>query len=333
MLVVLVLLLIVIRDYLVSLLLAMIFAGLLLPFYKRLLSRFKGRTSLSAIMVLVLFLLVIIIPLAIFAVQVVNQAAQVSTSVFEFIDQNMSRSGDPEWLIPKWLPYADKLLPYAQDIQDKIMSAMGDFVSIVVGGLGSATQKTFVFFIHLFVMCYGIYYFLIHGEKMVNNAHRYLPMTYEEVDMLVQNGLSISRATLKGALLIGAIQGALVGLGLWVTGIDGPIFWAAISMVLSILPSVGSALVYVPAGIYLIATGQTGAGIGLLIWGFGVVGTIDNFLRPYLVGKDTKISDLMILVSTLGGIGIFGLSGFVIGPVIVGLFMTISKIYIDAQKN
>lgn len=143
----------------------------------------------------------------------------------------------------------------------------------------------------------------------------------------MQVGLSVSRATIKGTLVIGVIQGALGGLGFAVAGLDNFVFWAAVMAVLSVLPGIGAMLVWVPVVAYLMMTGQMVAGVGLLLWCALVVGSVDNFLRPVLVGRDTEMPDLLILLSTLGGISFFGASGLVLGPMLAALMITVLAIY------
>ena len=145
--------------------------------------------------------------------------------------------------------------------------------------------------------------------------------------MLLERLTSVTRATIKGTLVIGIIQGTLAGLGFWAAGIDGSAFWGTIMAVLSIVPGIGSALIWVPAVIYLFITGQTLAATLLLTWCAAVVGTIDNVLRTSLVGKDAKMPDLLILIGTLGGLFLFGPIGFIVGPIVCGLFLTVWEIY------
>src|SRR5260370_29450233 len=144
---------------------------------------------------------------------------------------------------------------------------------------------------------------------------------------MVQRLSSITRATVKGTLVVGIIQGALAGIAFWVAGIGGAAFWGTIMAILSIVPGIGAALIWVPAVIYLFINGQVLAGTLLLGWCAAVVGTIDNILRPILVGKDAKMPDLLILVGTLGGLFLFGPIGFIVGPIVCGLFLTVWEIY------
>jgi predicted PurR-regulated permease PerM len=138
---------------------------------------------------------------------------------------------------------------------------------------------------------------------------------------------SITRATIKGTLVIGIIQGALAGIAFWIAGIEGAAVWGTIMTILSIIPGIGSALVWVPAAIILFITGQHLTAILLAAWCAAVVGTVDNFLRPVLVRRDAKMPDLLILIGTLGGLFLFGLIGFIVGPIVCGLFLTVWDIY------
>ena len=138
---------------------------------------------------------------------------------------------------------------------------------------------------------------------------------------------SITRATVKGTLVIGVIQGALAGVAFWAAGIEGAALWGTIMTILSIIPGIGAALVWVPAVIILFITGQSLTAILLAVWCAAVVGTVDNFLRPVLVGRDAKMPDLLILIGTLGGLFLFGLIGFIVGPIVCGLFLTVWDIY------
>ena len=138
---------------------------------------------------------------------------------------------------------------------------------------------------------------------------------------------SITRASVKGTLVIGIIQGTLSGIAFWVAGIEGAALWGTIMTILSIIPGIGAALVWVPAVIILFVTGQHLTAILLAVWCAAVVGTVDNFLRPVLVGRDAKMPDLLILIGTLGGLFLFGLIGFIVGPIVCGLFLTVWDIY------
>jgi predicted PurR-regulated permease PerM len=165
------------------------------------------------------------------------------------------------------------------------------------------------------------------GEDILRKILYYLPLEDKEEHLLLHRFTSVTRATLKGTAVIGIIQGGLAGAAFAVVGINSAVFWGTIMVVLSIIPGIGTGLVWVPAAIILIAGGSTAKGIGLAVFCAVIVGSADNILRPRLVGKDTEMHELLIFFGTLGGLVLFGVVGFIIGPIISALFVTIWEIY------
>lgn len=221
--------------------------------------------------------------------------------------------------------------------QGKIMEGVGNSAKIAGGFLvASVTQMTAgtaTFLLNLFVMFYAMFFFLKDGNRILEKIFYYMPLRHEDEVRILDRLTSVTRATVKGTLVIGLIQGALAGIAFWVAGIDGWAFWGTVMVVLSIVPGIGAALVWVPAVIYLFISGQNLAGTLLGIWCAAVVGTVDNVLRPRLVGKDAQMPDLLILIGTLGGLYLFGPIGFIIGPVACGLFLTAWDIYGTTFKS
>ena len=172
-----------------------------------------------------------------------------------------------------------------------------------------------------------MYFLQMDGDKLIRKILYYLPLNSDDENLMMDKFTSVTRATIKGTMLIGILQGGLAGGAFAVAGIDNAVFWGTVMAVLSIIPSVGSALVWIPAVIILIMQGDVGSGVGLLIFCAVVVGSLDNVLRPILVGKDTKMHELMIFFGTLGGIMMFGIAGIFIGPLIASLFVTIWELY------
>jgi len=209
----------------------------------------------------------------------------------------------------------------------KISELAGMVGSFLVNSVAAATRGTASFLLSTFVMLYAFFYFLLSGRELLEKVLYYIPLEPEDENLMVEKFLSVTRATLKGSLVIGIVQGLLAGAGFAVAGIEGAAFWGTVMAVLSIIPAVGTGLVWVPAVIYLFVVGKTGVAIALGVWCIVVVGTVDNFLRPALVGRDTKMPDLMVLISTLGGLFYFGAVGFIIGPVVAALFIAVWEIY------
>jgi predicted PurR-regulated permease PerM len=229
------------------------------------------------------------------------------------------------------LPYADQIQAQVQAYSTQIIEKMGELAgrvsSFLVNSLSAATRGTVGFLFQLFVMLYAMFFFLAGGRQVLDSGLRYLPLPEADKELMVDKFVSVARATLKGTFVVGVVQGGLAGLALAVVGIQGATFWGTLMVALSIIPALGTALVWVPAVVYLFAVGKTTSAIGLALWCSLVVGTVDNFLRPKLVGRDTKMPDLLILLSTFGGLSMFGIVGFVLGPIIAALFIAVWQIY------
>jgi predicted PurR-regulated permease PerM len=170
-------------------------------------------------------------------------------------------------------------------------------------------------------MLYLLFFLLRDGAALGARIGRAIPLETEHKRQLVTKFTTVIRATVKGNIVVAASQGALGGLIFWILGIQGPVLWGVLMAFLSLLPAVGAGLIWLPVAIYFLATGAVWQGVVLIAYGIGVIGLVDNVLRPILVGKDTKMPDYVVLISTLGGLALFGLTGFVIGPVIAALFM------------
>lgn len=315
-----------IRDYIVPLILAAVFAALMRPLYKRLVTWTKGKTNLSSALVTVLFLLIVIIPFLFLIIQIFNQALDLVQQMIPVLEEQVANPNQNTGL-PEWFPYRDQLNPYKEQITQELGTILQSVGNFALSGLGSLTTSTVIFSIKLFVTLYAMFTIFPNSDKLEDFTYQSLAFTRIEFAKLKERGISIARATIKGALLIAIIQGALMGVAFAIIGIPGVLFWAAVCTLLSLIPSVGSGIVFVPMCIYLFMNGQQTAAIGLLLWGVLIVGTVDNFLRPQLVGRDTQMPDVLILISTLGGITMFGLTGFILGPLIAGMFITVMDVY------
>lgn len=322
-----------IREFLIALVLAAIFSGLLYPFYRKILYTLKNRSALAASVTLIITAFTIGLPLAGFTGMVTSEAIQISKKarpiVKKALDNNLSLSEQ----LPDWLLLKEKLEPFHETIIKKVSEVTSAMGSWLVSSLSSATKGTFGFFMSLFIMFYAIFYFLIHGPKLLGSLASLLPLSEEDRTDVMSRGLTVTRASLKGIIIVGIIQGILVGLAFWVTGIEGAAFWGSVVFVLSAIPGLGAPLIWLPAAAYLLFTGSTGWGIGLVVWGVLVVGFVDNFVRPWIVGNDSKLPDLVILISILGGILSFGPVGIIIGPVIAALLDTVLTIYKKTFQN
>lgn len=321
-----------IRSFLLTILLAAILSGLAHPLYDRLRRRFGDRRALASAVTMFILVAVIVVPLLGFLGVVATQAIRVSESVGPWIQQQVSKPDALAGLFDR-LPFADKLAPYRDEILTRAGQLVGTVGNFVVSSLSAATRGTVNFLFHAFILLYTMFFFLMDGGRLLDRILYYLPLPPEDEARMVEKFVSVSRATLKGTVIIGVVQGTLAGIALALAGVQGAVFWGTLMTVLSIIPGVGTALVWGPAAIYLIATGHTGAGIAVLVFCGAIVSSVDNFLRPRLVGKDTQMHDLLILFSTLGGLLLFGVVGFIIGPILAALFVTVWDIYGTAFRD
>jgi predicted PurR-regulated permease PerM len=178
-----------------------------------------------------------------------------------------------------------------------------------------------------------LFFLLRDGEDLARRIRTAVPLHTNQKHQLFNRFTTVIRATVKGNVVVALAQGALGGLAFWVLGVHAPVLWGVVMTFLSLLPAIGSALVWVPVAIYFLLTGAIWQGISLIAFGVFVIGLVDNILRQILVGKDTKIPDYVVLIATLGGMAIFGINGFVIGPVIAAMFMAVWDIIASANQT
>ncbi len=321
-----------IRGFALAVLLAGIFAGMTYPLFCRLTRWFRGRKKLASIVTIFVVLVLIILPVTAFLGIVAAQALEIAQGVAPWVERQIAQPSEIERRLNE-IPFVQALAPYHDHIAAKLAEFAGKVGTFLVNSVAAGTRGTAVFFFQLFVMLYAMFFFLLDGKTLLNKILYLMPMTTEQEMKMVDRFTSVARATIKGTLIIGIVQGGLAGLAFGVVGIKGAAFWGTVMAVLSIIPGVGTALVWVPAVVYLAAIGRFSAAILLFIWCAAVVGTVDNLLRPWLVGKDTKMPDLLILLGTLGGLLLFGATGIIIGPIVAALFVTVWEIYGEAFKD
>ena len=325
----------VVKGFVLALIMAVVLTGLAMPAYRRLVKWLRGRETAAAAITVLLTVVVVIAPTILFLGVLVYEAGQVSESLDSGLKEYVSYVSRVDGLqqAVEDSPVLRKLLPYQDQIVEKAGQLAGQAASVVAQSMVAATQGTARFFLMLFVTLYAMIYFLKDGRAILDWLFALTPLSPADQQRLVTTFSSVSQATLKSTLVIGIVQGGLAGAAFAVVGIEGAVFWAAIMALLSILPGIGTALVWVPAVIYLALIGRYEAAICLTLWCAVVVGTADNLLRPLLIGQDTEMPDLMVFLTTLGGIVIFGAVGLVIGPVVGALFLAIWDLWQAAKDN
>jgi len=334
-----------IRPFLMALLLAGIFASLCQPLYGRMVRLCRGHRSGASLLTIVIIVLVVIVTLGGFFGVVTSQALKVADTVAGKLPQDIQNLDQLEtWFtgLPffgklqsfvQGLPLVDQVTLDRQSILAKTAQIVQWFSGFMIANLSAATTGTLQFLFMLGLMLYSMYFFLMDGGRLVDLILYYLPLEDAEERRLLDKFRSVTRATLKGTAVIGILQGALGGAALAVAGIPSAVFWGTVMVVMSLIPGIGTGLVWIPAAIILVAGGHVFTGVALAIFCAVVVGSIDNVLRPRLVGQDTRMPDLLILLATMGGLLMFGILGFIVGPIVAALFVTVWEIYGVAFKD
>ncbi len=325
-----------IRDYLLACFWAILLAIIFYPTYQNFKNRFGQKQNLAAIVTLLIILLLVVIPAFFIGAMIVNE-------ILSFYKTFESGELDIQGQLEAWQDRLPLIEEWLEGIGVELEKTKNTFWESVIGlsknlafSAVGFTQNIFGFLLQFFVMLYILFFFLKDGEKLVKALVRALPIGDKQEWELIRRFASVARATVKGSLVVALVQGALGGILFWAVGIPGAVIWAVVMTILSLLP-VGSGLIWGPVALILIFQGDFARGIIIILIGVFVIGLVDNFLRPMLVGKDAKMPDYLVLLSTLGGLAWFGISGFVIGPMVAAFFITcwqmLGEVYIVERQN
>lgn len=314
---------------------ALALAILFKPLNKKLQSKLPNKPNLATLCTLMLCLVGVIIPLILVGISVVTEAASIYTRITsgqiqwgQYLQQ--MQAGIPDWAL-KALQRLN--LASADEIEQRLTSIAGQTTKTLASQILAMGQNTLGFIVSFGVMLYLLFFFLRDGHLLARRVRNAIPMETAHKYALIDKFATVIRATVKGNLVVACAQGALGGIIFWIMDIHGYVLWGVLMAFLSLLPAVGASLIWGPVSIYFIATGSWVQGTVLAVYGILVIGLVDNVLRPILVGKDTKMPDYVVLISTLGGMSLFGISGFVIGPVIAALFIACWEIFSPNTDN
>jgi predicted PurR-regulated permease PerM len=293
------------------------------PLHTRLGRWLAPRETLAASTSVVLVVLVVIMPILGVATAVTGEAAALYDRLRgQEIDFSRLFSEAQDHL-PQLLQFMQRTGIDPERLQSQLSTSaveVSRFIASRALALGQDTLRIGIFF---FLMLYLLFFFLRDGKRLLDALVRALPLGDERERHLLGRFAEVSRATIKGTLVVGVVQGTIGGVTFAALGVGAPVLWGVVMALLSILPAVGPALVWAPAAIVLIASDRLAAGIVLIVVGVLIVGLVDNVLRPVLVGRDTRMPDYLILLSSLGGLAGFGLAGIVIGPIIAAFFLSV----------
>jgi predicted PurR-regulated permease PerM len=308
---------------------AVVLAILFSPSHRKLLHKMNRHENLAAITTLVLCLIVVVLPLTLISISLAHEASTVYQNIksgqinFGVFFQNVINAL-PSWVVGLLERFGLTNFAVLQDRITTTAVAGSQFITRQAISIG---QNTFNFLVSFTIMLYILFFLLRDGDKLINKIKLATPLSANHKRHLYNNLTTVIRATVKGNVIVAAVQGAIGGVAFWFLGVQGPLLWAVLMAFLSLLPAVGAAIIWAPVAVYFLLTGAIWQGVTLIAVGVLVIGLVDNILRPILVGKDTQMPDFVVLVSTVGGIALLGLNGFVIGPVIAALFITLWELF------
>lgn len=314
---------------------AVIAAVLFDPLNTRLLRAMPRRRNSAALATLLVITGVVVIPAMLLGAALLREAVgfygRVRSGEIDpgrlFVDLQTHL---PDWG-RRWL--VDIGLGDVAGLRAKVGQGMANGFQTVAGQILSIGQGTFSFFLALGVMLYLTFFLLRDGHALAKSIERAMPMTASHRAVLITKFVAVIRATIKGSLIVAILQGATGGIVFWMLGLPGALLWGVAMGVFSLLPAIGTGLIWVPVTAYLLATGAIWQGVVLGLCGFFIISSVDNIVRPILVGRDARMPDYVVLIATLGGFELMGFNGFVIGPVIAALFMAVWGIIADAPED
>jgi predicted PurR-regulated permease PerM len=315
------------RPFAYPLFWAAVLAALFHPLFKRINSKLK-HDSLSTVLTLVIICFIIIVPLLMVAALVVNESVSVISEINNNVSDIRQNVVDIFNIVKEYKLFADFNITETEVVQ-KVTQYTARSISYLYGSAVRLTSLSIGFVIMFALMLYSLFFFIRDGEKLLKKAMHLSPLGDKFEVALYKKFIATTRASLKGTMLIAILQGGLGGILFAIVGIPAPLIWAIVMVFASLIPSVGSAIIWVPAAIIMFSLGNVWQAVVIVLIGAFVIGLIDNFLRPYLVGKDLGMHPLMILFAVLGGIIMFGASGFIIGPIIAALFLSFWDMYAE----
>lgn len=308
--------------------LAIVFA----PLYRWLKGPMQQSSNVAALSTTLFVVVMVILPLTAIATSMVQEAA----SLYDTIQSGKLDFGvyflKVEATLPSWAQDLLKWLGLGNfgAAQQKLAYWLQQGSQFLATQILTIGQSTVQLIVNFFVMLYLLFFLLRDGDLLIAGIRKAVPLQDEQQRALIDKFTTVIRATVKGDILVSLVQGTLGGLIFWILGVNAPLLWGVLMAFLSLLPAFGASLVWLPVAIYFLATGAIWQGLVLIAFGALIIGLVDNFLRPALIGKDTKMPDYVVLISTLGGLEMFGINGFIIGPAIAAMFLAVWMIFSES---
>jgi predicted PurR-regulated permease PerM len=308
-----------------------IVALLATPLQRRLMARRRMGRNSAALLTMAVVLIVVVLPFGLITISIASEATSMYTRV-QSGELNPARylrgafDALPDWVGSVLDRYG---LTNFDKLQARVTALLTQGTQFIATQALSMGQFTFDFVANFFITLYLAFFLIRDGDAVLRLMRQGIPLSDAHKSALWTQFTTVIRATVKGNLLVAGLQGALGGVAFWALGIAAPVLWAVLMAFLSLLPAVGAGLVWVPVALYLLLQGDIWQALALTAWGVLVIGLVDNLLRPMLVGKDTRMPDYVVLITTLGGMAVMGINGFVVGPTVAAMFMAVWHIYVQ----
>lgn len=322
----------VIRVFLIEIVVAAVIATLFYPTYRQLLKVLGNNRGITAFVSCVIILIGLLIPILIISDIVVLQAIDLYRTVEPRVSALLHNGEVLRSLNDS--PVGVWLTQYNVDLQTLFQTAAKTIGGMLAALVKRTSRATLAVIVDGLIILFTVFYFLRDGQNMLHAVRRYVPLSEEHKDLIVRRFVSISEATVKGILLIALLQSFLGTMTLMIFGVDAWLLWGVVMLVFAVIPFIGTGGVLIPAGIVTILSGRVWQGITIIAISIGFISTIDNFLRPRIIGSHVGMHDLLVFFSLLGGIFMFGPAGFILGPLIATIFLTFLDIYrVEFQEH
>lgn len=313
---------------------AVVVAVLFQPVYRKISGWLFPRINLAAFLTLILVILLVIVPAILLGMALVQEA----TSAYASIQAGEIDFGGAfvafQNSMPAWVQNQLAALGYGDlaTVRPQIEEAIGSSLEFLIAQAFNVGQGAFRFLLALGVMLYLTFFLLRDGRALAGQIEYVVPLSESKSRILIDKFFVVIIATIKGSFVVALLQGTIGGLIFWALDIRGALLWAVSMAILSLIPAIGTGFIWAPVAIYLLVTGSIWQGVVLILAGIFIISLVDNLVRPILVGRDTRMPDYIVLISTLGGLQLFGFNGIVIGPLLAALFIAVWRIFAEMNK-
>ena len=327
----------ILTPFLTAITWAVILAILVYPLYALLLQRLRGRANLASIIVVVVITLIVIVP----GVELARFLADEAVSLVQSVRSLLDEEGKQEWLAKPWVQQvlgwwnvvSFRLIDFKINWKELLVQGAQSSSTFLVTQVKGIAQNVLSFTINFIVALFTLFFFLRDGADFLSRLQRLLPMDREHQERLLTNIVDAVTAVVHGSLVVAMVQGLLAGLAYWVLGVPFAALWGVATAFAALLPVGGSTMVTVPASIYLFLQGENVRGVILLVWALGVVGMVDNILKPLLIGNRLGVPVLFLFFGILGGVALFGAVGIILGPALFALLRALLDLYLQEYSS